>query len=165
MKKIVGIILLSIVLFVGCSSKPASKEALGAAKKMLKSLTVLMVKTIGEMKKADSAVKSGEVLVAYAKDLKKLTVRAEALKKKFPDFDTAAKDGSLTSEAKVLQNKVSDLNNLYTEAEKKYKEDKVFIKSMQEMKKIMDSADKETVSTKTNAAAAVKKTVEKKAVK
>jgi len=148
MKKIVGIIVVLVVLFSGCSSKPPSKGALAAAKKMLKSFTVLMTKTVGEMKKATTAVQAGDVLVSYAKALAKKTLEIDALKKKYPDFDNAAKDGSLTKEAKILQKTVGELNVLYTTAEKKYKDDEDFAKSLKDMKKIIADAEKKPVPAK-----------------
>ncbi len=168
MKKIIVIMVLLVVLFAGCSSPVVSKQALAAAKKMLKSLTVLMTKTTVKMEKATTAKQTGKVLVAYAKQLAKVTVQAATLKKKYPDFDDAAKDGSLTKEAKALQKKVGALNDLYTDAEKKYKEDKDFVASLLEMKKIMADAEKKvapvkaddkkvTVSIKTNVKVPTKK--------
>lgn len=148
MKKIVGILIVLVVLFAGCSSKPPSKEAIAAARKMSKSLTVLMVKTIKEMKKATTSAQTGEAIVKYAKTLAKKNAEMMVLKKKYPDFDDAAKDGSITKDTKALQKSVGELNDLYLAAEKKYKDDKDFVKSLKDAKAIMVAAEKGTASVK-----------------
>ena len=119
-------------------------NACSDAKGMITQLAALMEKTYNELRDAKSGKIAGDVVIAYAEGVKKLSTTGLELEKKYPDFKKAATDSSLEKPVADLRASMVKLGKELNEKTKAYEAagDKDFEAATKKMKEILSGIQK-----------------------
>ena len=119
-------------------------NACADAREMIVQLMVLMEKTYSDLREAKNGKIAGDILVAYAEGVKKLSTAGVDLEKKYPFFKKAATDSSLEKPVADLRASMVKLGKELNEKTKSYEAagDKDFEAATKKMKEILAGIQK-----------------------